>query len=37
VGTARFPILDFDEQALNIRFVDQNGRTNYEQQAFIKS
>jgi hypothetical protein len=32
-----FAILDFDEAALSIRFVDQHGHTNYEQQAFNKS
>jgi hypothetical protein len=36
-GLHGFAILDFDEQALNVRFVDQNGRTNYEQQPFSKS
>jgi hypothetical protein len=31
-----FAILDFDDAALSIRFIDQNGHTNYEEQAFAK-
>jgi hypothetical protein len=33
-GLHGFAILDFDGPALQIKFVDQNGHTNYEEQAF---
>jgi len=36
-GLHGFAILDFDDQALNIRIVDQDGQTNYEEQVFNKS
>jgi hypothetical protein len=35
-GLHGFAILDFDGPALHIKFVDQHGQTNYEQQAFNK-
>jgi hypothetical protein len=34
VGSPRLAILDFDDAALHIRFVDQHGHPNYEQQVF---
>jgi hypothetical protein len=33
-GLHGFAILDFDGPAMHIKFVDQHGQTNYEQQAF---
>jgi hypothetical protein len=33
-GLHGFAVLDFDGPLMHIKFVDQNGQTNYEEQAF---